>query len=112
MMTAPHIVDPAGLLGQALAEASPDLSDWSILVHELSASLSTKFASISLKNVITWHEPGGGLMVYTDQEVHCQHSSWRQLIESVGGIQSLSRKGNCYDNAVMENFFGHLKTEM
>ncbi|MBG9329775.1 IS3 family transposase, partial [Corynebacterium belfantii] len=29
-----------------------------------------------------------------------------------GGVQSMSRKANCYDNAVMENFFGHLKTEM
>lgn len=34
------------------------------------------------------------------------------MIESVGGVQSMSRKGNCYDNAVMENFFGHLKAEM
>lgn len=90
MMTAPHIVDSVGLLGQALAEASPDLSDWSILAHELSASLSTKFTSISLKNAITWHEPGEGLMVHTVQGIHYQHSSWRQLIESIGGIQSLS----------------------
>ncbi|MCW1087748.1 IS3 family transposase, partial [Streptococcus anginosus] len=66
----------------------------------------------SLKNAITWHEPGEGLMVHTDQGIQYQHSSWRQFIESVGGIQSMSRKGNCYDNAVMENFFGHLKTEM
>ncbi|OJH94372.1 transposase [Corynebacterium diphtheriae] len=36
----------------------------------------------------------------------------RTLIKSVGGVQSMSRKGNCYDNAVMENFFGHLKSEM
>jgi transposase for insertion sequence len=49
-------------------------------------------------------------MVHTDQGIEYQHSSWRQLIESVGGVQSMSRKGNCYDNAVMENFFGHLET--
>ena len=89
-----------------------DLGDRSILAHELSTSPSTKFTSTSLKNAITWHEPGEGLMVHTDQGVQYQHSSWRQLIESVGGVQSMSRKGNCYDNAVMENFFGHLKTEM
>jgi len=56
------------------------------------------------------HGAGEGLMVHTDQGIEYQHSSWRQLIESVGGVQSMSRKGNCYDNAVMENFFGHLET--
>ncbi|MHD0083391.1 transposase, partial [Corynebacterium diphtheriae] len=55
---------------------------------------------------------GKGLIVHTDQGFQYQHASWRTLIKSVGGVQSMSRKGNCYDNAVMENFFGHLKSEM
>ncbi|WP_208750186.1 IS3 family transposase, partial [Arthrobacter sp. PM3] len=38
--------------------------------------------------------------------------SWRVLLEDAGAVQSMSRKGNCYDNAVMENFFGHLKEEL
>ncbi|MBS6364512.1 MAG: DDE-type integrase/transposase/recombinase [Actinomycetaceae bacterium] len=46
-----------------------DLSDRSILAHELSTSPSTKFTSTSLKNAITWHEPGEGLMVHTDQGI-------------------------------------------
>ena len=41
-----------------------------------------------------------------------QHNSWRALLENVGAVQSMSRKANCYDNAVMENFFGHLKEEL
>ena len=69
-----------------------DLSDWSILAHELSASLSTKFASISLKNVITWHEPGEGLMVHTDQGIHYQHSSWCQLLVSNAFEQGLEER--------------------
>ena len=48
----------------------------------------------------------------SDQGFQYQHSSWRNLIHDNGGVQSMSRKANCYDNAVMENFFGHLKTEM
>ena len=51
-------------------------------------------------------------MMHTDQGFQYQHSSWRNLIHDNGGVQSMSRKANCYDNAVMENFFGHLKTEM
>ena len=50
--------------------------------------------------------------MHTDQGFQYQHSSWHTLITGIGGTQSMSRKGNCYDNAVMENFFGHLKTEM
>ncbi|WP_190992177.1 IS3 family transposase, partial [Pseudarthrobacter sulfonivorans] len=34
------------------------------------------------------------------------------LLSDAGAAQSMSRKGNCYDNAVMENFFGHLKEEL
>ena len=89
-----------------------DLCDRSILAHEMLMSPSTKLTSTSLKNAIDWHEPDEGLMVHTDQGFQYQHASWRRQVESVGGTQSMSRKGNCYDNAVMENFFGHLKAEM
>lgn len=50
--------------------------------------------------------------MHTDQGFQYQHASWRDLITSVGGVQAMSWKGNCYDNSVMENFFGHLKSEM
>lgn len=56
--------------------------------------------------------PYEGLLVYTDQGFRYQHSSWRTLIPGIGGTQSMSRKRNCYDNVVIENFFGHLKSEM
>ena len=89
-----------------------DLHDRTILSYELSTSPSTKLTSTSLKNAMNWYQPAQGLIVHTDQGFQYQHSSWRKLIESIGGVQSMSRKGNCYDNAVMENFFGHLKSEM
>ena len=50
--------------------------------------------------------------MHTDQGFQYQHSTWRDLVRDNGGVQSMSRKANCYDNAVMENFFGHIKTEM
>lgn len=89
-----------------------DLYDRSILAHELATKPTTKFTATSLRNAIAWHDPGEGLIVHTDQGFQYQHSSWQNLISSCGGVQSMSRKGNCYDNAVMENFFGHLKSEM
>jgi transposase InsO family protein len=49
---------------------------------------------------------------HSDQGFQYQHASWRALLAGAGAVQSMSRKGNCYDNAVMENFFGHLKEEL
>jgi putative transposase len=51
-------------------------------------------------------------LVHSDQGFQYQHVSWRNLLQGAGALQSMSRKGNCYDNAVMENFFGHLKEEL
>lgn len=89
-----------------------DLCDRTILAHTLSRSPNTKFTSQSLSDAIALFSPAEGLIVHTDQGFWYQHTSWRNLITNIGGVQSMSRKGNCYDNSVMENFFGHLKSEM
>lgn len=89
-----------------------DLYDRSIVSYSVSTSPNTAFTSQSLREAIARESPGQGLLVHTDQGFQYQHSSWRDLITGIGGVQSMSRKGNCYDNAVMENFFGHLKAEM
>ena len=57
-------------------------------------------------------EAGQKPLVHSDQGFQYQHASWRSLLQGAGAVQSMSRKGNCYDNAVMENFFGHLKEEL
>lgn len=49
--------------------------------------------------------------MHSDQGFQYQHASWRTLLADAGATQSMSRKGNCFDNAVIENFFGHLKEE-
>jgi len=89
-----------------------DLFDRSIVAHTVATSPSTAFTSASLAQAIKACAPEPGWMIHTDQGFQYQHSSWRTLISQHQGVQSMSRKGNCYDNAVMENFFGHLKTEM
>lgn len=50
-------------------------------------------------------------IVHSDQGWQYQHRHYQRLLSSKGWIQSMSRKGNCLDNAVMENFFGLLKSE-
>ncbi len=89
-----------------------DLFDRSIVAHTVATSPSTTFTAASLSKAIATCAPEPGWMMHTDQGFQYQHSSWRNLISDNGGVQSMSRKANCYDNAVMENFFGHMKTEM
>lgn len=49
---------------------------------------------------------------HSDQGFHYTHPRIQQRIQSIGMIQSMSRRGNCWDNAPMESFFGHMKDEM
>ncbi len=52
------------------------------------------------------------LMVHSDQGFHFTHLSFRSLLEKNGALQSMSRKGNCLDNAPIESFFGHFKDHL
>lgn len=53
-----------------------------------------------------------GIILHSDQGWQYQMKQYSKCLEQHGIIQSMSRKGNCLDNAMMENFFGLLKTEM
>lgn len=51
------------------------------------------------------------LLLHSDQGWHYQMKPYQHALKEQGITQSMSRKGNCYDNAVMENFFGIMKSE-
>ena len=53
-----------------------------------------------------------GLILHSDQGWQYQHYNYQQSLKQHGIIQSMSRKGNCLDNAMMENFFGIMKSEL
>ena len=53
-----------------------------------------------------------GLSFHSDQGWQYQHEYFRKILKEHDIIQSMSRKGNCYDNCIMETFFGRLKNEM
>ena len=53
-----------------------------------------------------------GAILHSDQGWQYQMKPYQHRLKEKGLIQSMSRKGNCLDNSVMENFFGILKTEM
>ncbi|WP_425355384.1 transposase [Pseudoramibacter faecis] len=53
-----------------------------------------------------------GLILHSDQGWQYQQAFCRSELKKHGIIQSVSRKGNCYDNCIIETFFGRLKNEM
>ena len=55
---------------------------------------------------------GTNLILYSDQGWQYQHKQYQRMLQEKGVRQSMSRKGNCLDNAVIENFFGLLKSEL
>jgi putative transposase len=89
-----------------------DLFDRQIISHTISTSPNLELTNTSLRQALTTLQDGQKPLVHSDQGVQYQNASWRALLEGAGAVQSMSRKGNCYDNAVIENFFGHLKEEL
>lgn len=55
---------------------------------------------------------GANLIIHSDQGWQYQHKQYQRMLRERGIRQSMSRRGNCLDNAVMENFFGLLKSEL
>ncbi len=52
------------------------------------------------------------LILHSDQGWHYQHYGYQKSLKDHKVMQSMSRKGNCLDNAMMENFFGIMKSEL
>ncbi len=52
------------------------------------------------------------LMIHSDQGMHFTHKTFREKLSTNGVTQSMSRRGNCYDNAPVESFFGYLKDHL
>ena len=65
-----------------------------------------------LENAFETIPDGTGLILHSDQGWQYQHKKYQHMLRRKGVRQSMSRKGNCLDNAVMENFFGLLKSEL
>ena len=74
-------------------------------------SISTSLVCSALQMAITQRDPAPGLIVHSDRGSQYASEAHRSLLERHGLRASMSRKGNCWDNAVMERFFLNLKME-
>jgi len=89
-----------------------DLYSRKIVGWSMSDSMKTSLVNDALKMAIQQRRPKQGLLWHTDRGSQYASYEHRDLLESHGIIQSMSRKGNCWDNAVAESFFHTLKTEL
>ena len=101
------------LFGQKLY-LSPilDLYSGDIVTYTISDSPNLLMVTTMLEQAFQQIPDNTDLLLHSDQGWHYQHKQFRKMLEEKGVKQSMSRKGNCYDNSVMENFFGHLKCEL
>jgi putative transposase len=78
----------------------------------LSASLSADMVLTALYRAIHRRQPAAGLIIHSDRGVQYAGNDFRKALENHQFVQSMSRKGDCWDNAVAESFFGILKSEL
>lgn len=85
-----------------------------VLSYVLSQSLEVDFVLQTVRKLIDDHGMSLDHEVYihSDQGCHYTSVSFRELVANSGLRQSMSRKGNCWDNAPQESFFGHMKDEL
>jgi len=85
-----------------------------VLSYELSNSLEVDFVLETVNQLIKKHqvELTCETMIHSDQGCHYTSLSFIRLINDKDLRQSMSRKGNCWDNAPQESFFGHMKDEV
>lgn len=88
-----------------------DLYGRKLVGWSMDSRMKTELVSTALKQAIRRTGAGAGLMVHSDRGVQYASREYQQLLGKHGFICSMSRKGNCYDNAPMESFWGKLKTE-
>lgn len=89
-----------------------DLFNGEIISYELSEKPNFKQVVTMLKKSFKKIPNQANLILHSDQGWQYQMKQYQRLLKEKGITQSMSRKGNCLDNAVIENFFGILKSEL
>lgn len=93
----------AGILDQY----SRRLIGWAMSGH-----IDTKLTLAAWDMALTQRQPPAGLVFHSDRGVQYASHDYRHALQSAKAIASMSRKGNCYDNAPMESFWSTLKHEL
>jgi putative transposase len=97
--------------GWLYLSAVMDLNNNEILVHRFSMSVDTVLVTRTINEVAARYDVSG-VLLHSDKGPTYRSYDYQSLLATLGIVPSLSRTGNCWDNAAMESFFGHLKCEL
>jgi putative transposase len=89
-----------------------DLCTRAIVGWSVSRHCDAALAQKCLKSAVARHHPQPGLLHHTDRGATYTAQEYRALVRRFGMLESMSRKGNCWDNAVAESTFGTIKSEL
>jgi transposase InsO family protein len=91
-----------------------DAATHEIVSHKTSRTIDLPFVldSVHILCDVTNEEFAEGAMIHSDQGCHYTSSRFQNLVKEKNLLQSMSRRGNCWDNAPQESFFGHMKDEL
>lgn len=89
-----------------------DMFNGEIISYNISRSPNLEQIYDMLDKAFSKFDSLDGLVIHSDQGWQYQHYGYRQRLAKHKVIQSMSRKGNCLDNAMAENFFGIMKSEL
>lgn len=89
-----------------------DLYNGEIVAHEMSLRPALRFVTQMVEKAKKGLKKEDKPLVHSDQGWHYQNRAYQTLLIERGLTQSMSRRGNCLDNAVIESFFGTLKSEL
>lgn len=89
-----------------------DLYNGEIIAYNVEKRPVYPLVSKMLDKAFEHLKDGDTPILHSDQGWHYQMKQYQHTLKEQGIIQSMSRKGNCLDNAVIENFFGLLKSEL
>jgi len=98
--------------GWLLLAAVLDLYSRRVVGWSMGERLTSELAQRALKQAIEQRMPGKGLLVHSDRGKEYYANDYQVLLKDHGLVCSMSRLGNCYDNAAMESFFHSLKVEL
>ena len=88
-----------------------DVFNGELVGYAMAEHMTTALVAQALFRAVTTKRPGPGLIHHSDRgSQYCAHD-YQRMLRQFGMQSSMSRKGNCWDNAPMESFWGSLKTE-
>lgn len=89
-----------------------DLFARRVVGWELAETMHVDLVMVAFQRAMAWRKPSPNLLVHSDRGVQYAARAYNTLLCKAGAVQSMSRKGNCWDNAVAESFFHSLRSRL